>query len=106
MISGFLTFSYEGHSDASLSPLLKGVDVTNRTENKKSHLALNESIAIYLRQNCRERQCHVNWHVRPQNDTAGEKTRTFLDEKFFTGSTVDVKPEKNIEVMCWRLSVF
>jgi hypothetical protein len=104
VISGILSFPDESHADVSLSPLLKGIHVTNRTENENSHLASNESIAIFHIQNCRERQCHIDWHARPQNMFAGENARAFLDAKFCAGPRMNVESEKSIEVMCWRLS--
>ena len=104
VFSRFLAVSYEGHSNVSLSPLFEDICVTQGAQNKKSHLALNKLVALFLGQNYREGQRHINWDTRPQNGTTCEKTRAFLDEKFFARPTVNVEPEKNIEVKRWRLT--
>jgi hypothetical protein len=104
MASGVLAFPDKRHTDVGFSPLLKHIYVTNRTENESSHLAFNESIAIRRVQNCRERQCQIDWNARPQNMFAWEKARAFPVKKFCARPTVNVQSEISSEVMCWRLS--
>ncbi len=106
MISGILSLPDESHADVSFPPLFKRIYVSNRTENENSHLALNESIAIFGRQNVGERQCQINWHARPQNIFARKNARAFLEEKICARPRVNVESEISVNVICGVCPVF